>query len=436
MILMMTLRKAFHVVVLLGTTATLLAATGCAPRASAPGAAGGGAAAGAPAGEAPAGAKGPGIQEIAVQVIPVKIDSLIVTHQASGTVTPAMQSQVVGQVGGVVARVAHKSGDWVQKGETVIQLDDSQLQLSVRSAEASLEAARINLATGQDTTQQASPKLDLQVQSAESALSGAQRNYDSRKALFDLGGATGADMDKAKGDLETAKANLEAARTAQDQNKNADLQNLAQLKLGVQQADFALQQARLNLQHASIRAPYAGRLVSVKVMPGEFVGQNAPAFIIGSLEREVDFAVPPADAGSLPVGANVTFLLGGRSLPLKVTQSAEVPMNGVVPLVAAIPASLALTYGAVGAVGYPVTLARGALVLTGSLQTNEDQNFVYIVEKGKALVRRIVVLAESGNSAAVTGVNAGDMVVVNPPPGLLDGSIVKSIPVAGAEGGA
>ena len=262
-----------------------------------------------------AGAGGPGIQEIAVQVTPVKIDSLIVTHQAAGTVTPAMQSQVVGQVGGVVARVAHKAGDWVQKGETVIQLDDSQLLLSVKTAEASLEAARINLSTGQDTTQQATPRLDLQVQSAESALSVAQRNYDSRKALFDLGGATGADLDKAKSDLESAKANLQAARTAQDQNRNADVQNIAQLKLGVQQAEYALQQAQLNLQHASIRAPYAGRLVSVKVMPGEFVGQNSPAFIIGSLEREVDFAVPPADAGTLPVGAAVSFLLGGRSYP-------------------------------------------------------------------------------------------------------------------------
>ena len=121
---------------------------------------------------------------------------------------------------------------------------------------------------------------------------------------------------------------------------------------------------------------------------------------------------------------------------MKVTQSAEVPLNGVVPLVAALPSSLPLTYGAVGTVSYSVSLARGALVLTGSLQTNEDQNFVYVVENGKAVVRRIAVLAESGDSAAVSGVNAGDMVVVNPPPGLLDGSVVKSIPVVATGSGA
>ena len=414
------LKKSLHAGLTLFVLAILLTIPGCTAKQKA---------AETPSGS-PTGATGPGIAEIAVQVVAVSVDSLVVQHQASGTVTPAMQSQVVGQVGGVVARVVRKAGDWVQAGDTVIQLDDSQLQLSVKTAQAALDAVRINLSTGEDTTQQATPTLGLQVQSAESALSVAQRNYDSRKALFDLGGATGADLDRAKSDLETAKANLEAARTAQDQNSKADVQNIAQLKLSVQQADFALQQAQLNLQHASIRAPYAGRLVAVKVMPGEFVGQNAPAFMIGSRAREVDFAVPPGDAGTLPVGAAITFALNGKSYPLRVSQSSEVPLNGVVPLVAALPESLPLTFGAVGTVSYSVTLARGALVQTGALQTNEDQNFVYVVEGGKALARRITILAESGNSAAVTGVNAGNLVVVNPPPGLLDGSLVKPLPLS------
>ncbi|MGO9308544.1 MAG: efflux RND transporter periplasmic adaptor subunit [Spirochaetia bacterium] len=403
--------------------AILLALTGCAARQKSAAASPG----------TPPGARGPGIAEIAVQVAAVSVDSLVVQHQASGTVNPAMESQVVAQVGGVVARVVRKAGDFVQAGDTVIQLDDSQLQLSVKTAQAAVEAARINLSTGQDTTAQASPKLDLQVQSAESALSVAQRNFDSRKALFDLGGATGADLDRAKSDLETAKANLEAARTAQDQNRKSDVQDIAQLKLAVQQAEFALQQAQLNLQHASIRAPYSGRLVSVKMMPGEYASQNVPAFIIGSREREIDFSVSPADTAALPRGAAITFTLNGARYPLKVTQSSEVPLNGVVPLVAALPDSLPLTFGAVGTVSYPVTLARGALVQTGALQTNEDQNFVYVVEGGKALARPITILAESGNSAAVTGVSAGSLVVVNPPPGLLDGSLVKPLPLP-AEG--
>jgi len=378
-------------------------------------------------------ARGPGIADISVQATPVVNGALVVEHQTSGTVKPVMQSQVVGQISGVVARVARKAGDWVDKDDTVIQLDDSQLRLSVKTAQASLESARINLSTAQDTTKQANPRLDLQVRSAESALSVAQTNYDSRKALFALGGATSTDVDRAKGDLDTAQANLQAARTALDQNQKADVQNIAQLKLAADQADFALQQAQLNLQHAAIKAPYAGRLVAVNVMPGELVSQATPAFVLASQDREVDFSVPPADAASLPVGTPVTFALNGNSYPLRVSQSPQVPLNGVVPMVAAAPSSLPLSFGAIGTLSYSLTLARGALVPTGSLQTNEDRNFVFVVEGGKALVRPITILAESGNSAAVSGVSAGNLIVVNPPPGLLDGSIVKTQAVAATE---
>jgi HlyD family secretion protein len=410
---------------ILAASALALAVTafGCAPRQ----------AGGDPGRAAASPTRGPGMAEIVVRVVPVTIDALIVEHQTSGTVNPVMQSQVAGQVGGIVARVLRRAGDRVEKGDAIVQLDDSQLRLSLRTAQASLEASRINLSTTQDTTAQASPKLDLQVNSAESSLSVAQRNYDSKKALLDLGGATGAEMDKAKSDLSMAQANLEAARTAQDQNRKADLQNIAQLKLAVDQAGFAVQQAQLNLEHASIKAPFAGRLVAVKVEQGEFVSQNAPAFIIASQEREVDFSVPPSDAPSLRVGAPVTFILGGKSYALRISQTADVPLNGVVAVTAAVPASMSLTYGAVGTVSYSLTLARGALVPTGSLQTSEDRNFVYVVRAGKAEMREITILTESGGTGVVTGVTAGDIVILNPPPGLLDGSIVKALP-APAEG--
>jgi HlyD family secretion protein len=379
--------------------------------------------------------RGPGIAEITVQVATVTSGGLVVEHQTSGTVKPVMQSQVVGQVSGVVASVVKQAGDWVNRNDTVIQLDDSQLRLSVKTAQASLETAKINLSTAQDTTRQANPRLDLQLRSAESALAAAQTNYNAKKALSALGGATSSDVDRAKSDLDMAQANLEAAKTALDQNQKADTQTIAQLKLAVEQAGFALEQAQLNLQHASIKAPYAGRLVAVNVMPGELVSQNAPAFIIASREREVDFDVPPADAASLPVGAAVRFSLNGSTYPLTVSQSPDVPLGGVVHTVAKVPASLPLSFGVVGTVSYTLTLARGTLVPTGALQTNEDQNFVYVVEHGAASMRRISILAESGSDAAVTGVSAGSVVVVNPPPGLLDGSAVKTLPVPPGESG-
>jgi multidrug efflux pump subunit AcrA (membrane-fusion protein) len=397
--------------------AVLVLAIGCAP--------------GQKASDGPTGAalrnEVPAAAEIAVQVIPVEIGDLVVQHQTSGTIKPVMQSQVVGRGSGVVARVARQAGDWVNKDDLVIQLDDSQLRLSVRTAQATLEAARINLSTGQDTTKQANPRLDLQVRSAQSAFSAAQSNYDARKALFDLGGATSSDVQRAKSDLDNAEANLEAARTALDQNQKADVQNIAQLKLAVDQADFALQQAQLNFQHAAITAPYAGWLVAVNVMPGELVGQNAPAFILASREREVVFDVPPPDATSLPIGTSITFVLNGNNYLLKVTRSPEIPLNGVVRKVAAIPGSLPLSFGAVGMLSYSIILAHGVIIPVSAIQANENQNFVFTISGGYAAIKPITILGEIGAAAAVRGIQSGSRVVLYPPPGLLDGSQVQAV---------
>jgi HlyD family secretion protein len=384
-------------------------------------------------GKNPASSTGPGLADISVRASTVAFGPLTVQHKASGTVKPVMQSQVASQVGGVVAKVLFMAGDWVDEGGIVIKLDDSQLQLSEKTAQASLEGAKINLSTVRDTTSQANPRLDFQVHSAESALSAAQRNYESRKALFAQGGATKTDIDQANSAFQSAQANLEAAKTALDQNQKADIQNIAQLKLSVEQADYALQQARLNLEHSSIKAPYSGRIVAVNLMPGEFVGPNASAFVIASQEREVDFSVPPSDAGSLPIGATIDFILNGETRRFSLSHSPNVPINGVVPFVASVPGSLALPFGAVGTVSYSLVLAHGTIIPTGAIQTSEDRNYAFVIHDSKAAERQITILAESGDTAAVTGVDPGSLVIVNPPPGLMDGSAVTAVPAAAIE---
>jgi multidrug efflux pump subunit AcrA (membrane-fusion protein) len=333
-----------------------------------------------------------------------------------------------------VWKICHKAGEWVKAGEKVIQLDDTQLQLSVKTAQSSLAAARIDLSTGEDTTTQANPKLAMQVRSAQAALAAAQKNYDAQKALVELGGATGTQVDTAQSDLQTAQANLEAAKTALDQNVKAPAQNLAQLKIAVEKAENALQQAQVNLQYAGIQAPFSGQIAAIDVNPGEYVQASTTAFSLVSSEREIHFTVPPAHARLLPVGTKLTFTNEGASYPVTVKLTPSSPINGMVPMVASVAPSYSPAFGSVGTVSYSLSLAKGVLIPIAALKTSEDKNYVFAVEGGKAVRRAIVVAAESGVTAAITGVASGSQVIVNPPPGLLDGASVQ--PVATGSDGA
>ena len=412
---------------------------GTGPAAGQPG--GGSAAAGQPGGGQPGAAsngRGAGTQRagfrvgpIPVQAVNVHVGPLKTNNDTAGSVVPVTLSSVASQVAGVVSSVPRQAGDWVKAGATVVQLDDTQLKLAVQTAQSNLAIARINYQIGQDNTDQNNPKLQLQVQSAESALASAQKSYDSTKALLDIGGVPASQLDTANSQLQQGQANLEAAKTALDQNKKSGTQTLAQLKLAIDQSQNALQVAQINLQYAAIKAPFAGQIAAINVTPGMYVSLNTAVFVLVSAERQIAFNVPPADVSALSVGSMVTFNYLGKDYPIRISQAPSAPINGIVPMVAALPRAGNLQYGSVGTVVYSLNLASGALIPIAALQVNEDQNFVYAIVGGKVIARPITILAESGTTAAVSGIDEGTQVVLNPPPGLLPGSAVQAVSVNG-----
>ena len=364
---------------------------------------------------------------IPVEVATVQVGLLSADRETAGVVSPVTQSQVAAQVAGVVQKLFHLSGDWVKTGDPIVQLDDSQLRLGVANADAALENAKINLAVGEDNANQANPKLSLQVQSAQSALDSAQKYYDSQKALYALGGISASQLDSASSQLTAAQANLEGAKTALDQNQKSGDWNIAQLKLAVTQAQNALQQARLNLQYASIRAPFSGQIAAINVQPGMYVGLNTSVLTLVSAAREIAFSVAPPDAPAVPVGTRLTFDFNGKDYPIRVSQAPSAPVSGVIPLVATAIGPFDLPFGAVGNVTYRVGVARGAMLPIAALATLENQNFVFLVENGKAVVQNVSIVGEAGITAVVDGLVDGSQVIVSPPPGMLQGSPVQIV---------
>ncbi len=413
-----------RMILVISAALAALALAACSPQGSKP--------AGSP--QAAAGAQnGTGAQRasrfgaIPVLATTVKVGPLTAGNDTAATIAPFVQSTVASQVAGVVARVVHLAGEWVKEGEPVVELDTSQLKLAVATAQAGLENAKINYQVGQDNASKDNPRLMLQVQSAQAAVDSAQKNYDSQKALFDIGGAPGSAVDNARSQLQQAQANLQAAQTALEQNKKSDVWVLQQLRLAIDQAQLQLQTAQLNLHYAFVTAPFDGQIAAVNVNPGTYVSTNTAVYIIVSAQKEINFNIPPSDAPNLPVGTTVEFVYQGRPWPVKISQAPSAPINGVVPMVAAVPRTFPLTYGAVGTVTYSLTLARGAIVPIGALQTNEDKEYVFIIQNGKVVIRNITILGQSETNAAVSGVEDGAQVVMNPPPGLLEGAAVQVV---------
>ncbi len=330
-------------------------------------------------------------QTIPVQAVEVKAGSLDDSRAAAGSVVPVKQSNVAAQTSGVVVALYHQAGDWVARGEAVVGLNDSQLKLTLRSAQANLRSAQLSV-------EKAKGQADL-------ANLTVQRDASLIKEKL----------------IPQSKLDADAAVAA------AANQDYLSAQSAVEQASAQVAQAELNLAYTSIRAPFPGQLSALSVAEGEYVSPNTAAFVLVSSERQINFAVPPSDASLLPPGTTVQFNLEGRSYPARVSQAPSSPIGGVVPVVALFGGSVAPPYGTIGTVSYAVTLASGVIVPIGALQTNENQNFVFTVVESKAAARPIKILGETGVAAAVTGIEPGSQVIVYPPPGLLDGSTVRPV---------
>ncbi len=200
---------------------------------------------------------------------------------------------------------------------------------------------------------------------------------------------------------------------------------MAALQAAVDQARNQVAQAQLNLQNAALRAPFAGEILAVGAVPGAYLGVGATAFTLAQ-GRRVQFGVPPEEATLLPKGSRVDFAYGGRTYPAEVEQNpGGAPSGGMVTLTARLLQEGDLPLGATGAVAYTATLAQGVLVPVGALQSDGNALYVFAVSGGRARQTPVRLLAQSGDQAAVEGLAPGAEVVVNPPPGLLDGTSVR-----------
>ncbi len=156
-----------------------------------------------------------------------------VAIRSQGTVQPRRQIELVAQVGGVVTAVgpAFNVGGAFEAGDVLLRVDPRDYENAVAQAQATLADARQVLATERAQSRQ------------------AEREWR------DLGNDDANELFLRVPQLASAKARVAAA-----------------------QAD--LNQAQLNLERTTIRAPFAGRLLTLAANLGQFVPAGAPVATI------------------------------------------------------------------------------------------------------------------------------------------------------------
>jgi HlyD family secretion protein len=331
---------------------------------------------------------------------------------ASGYVTPRRRATIAAKITGRVTGVFFDEGTRVTEGQLLATLDDSDVRKALDSAKADRDSAQAAIA-------------DLQVQ-----LKNAQLELHRADQLQKAGVQT-------QEQLDTASMNADSLRAKID---------LAKAQVAASQA--RIQEAQQAVDNCTIRAPFAGIVVSKDAQVGEMVSpisagggftRTGIATIVDMNSNEIEVDVNESYIARVQDGQPVTAVLDAYpdwEIPSKVRtiiptadrQKATVKVRiSFLKLDPRILPDMGIKVTFLGAAQKeePGAKAAAALVPQSAVRDDAGKKVVFLV-KDDRLERRAVTLGgnRGSDTEVLAGLAAGDTVVINGSPDLRDGEAV------------
>jgi RND family efflux transporter MFP subunit len=321
--------------------------------------------------------------------VPVKVatattGSIRGVLHATGVVTPAPDGEmiVIAPEAGRIAEIPHAEGERVAKGTLLVRFEIPSLQAEVQRQSA-------------------------EVQRAQAALANARANQTRQRELFERGIAARKDVedaDRGVADAEAAVGQAEASRAA----------------------------AMTAASRATVRAAFDGVVAKRFHNPGDLVEPAASDPVLRVIDQrrlEVVASVPLSESPRLVVGARGWLkagVAGAPDLALKIVSRPAQVEQGT----ATIPVRLAFVAPVNMPAGTPVQVDIDAeqhtnvvIVPAAALVREGEETSVFVATGDKAQRRPVKIgLADGSDIEVVSGVKAGEMVIVEGQAGLPDGA--------------
>ena len=322
-----------------------------------------------------AGASAP-LPAVTVSTVKAQKRDFAVKLQGNGIVSALTSVDLRAQVTSTVAKVHFSEGQFVKSGQLLFTLDS-------RTDDANLAKAHAQLVKDQ------------------ASLADAKRQLERAKQLFAQNFISQGAVDTAQTLVDSA-----AASTVADQ--------------------AAIDAARVAQSFDRIAAPLSGRAGAVNVSAGSLVQANTtPLVTITQLDPiAVAFSIPQRNlpdalAALKGGGAAVTAMLadGGGSYQgrLQFVDNAVSAGSGTVQVKAVFPNKEGKLWpGAYVDISQTVsTLSAATTIPQAAVVQGSRGTIVYVLEDGKARLQAIKVVVAEGGEAAVTGIQPGDIVVMD-----------------------
>lgn len=209
-------------------------------------------------------------------------------------------SPVIPRISGYVTEVRVADNQQVKKGDTLLVMDNRDLQIRLEQAQAALATAESNLgaveatsaatSTNIGTSQAALATVNAQIEQAKVNVWRTTQDYNRYANLIKDHSITQQQFEQAQAAKETAEAQLQVLQqqrnqaaqqikvTSSQSGASSKQINIADATIKQRQAE--VDNAKLNLSYAVVIAPADGLVSKVNVQPGQFLTAGQSLFSI------------------------------------------------------------------------------------------------------------------------------------------------------------
>ncbi len=372
----------------------------------------------------------------AVDVLEVQPRTIYHSFTEDGTVKAGRALRVRPSYSGELETIEVEEGDAVERGAVLARLDTTEQEYTLKRLLAELdrlegERVRMHEPPAAAKIRQAETAIEL----AGENLRIAEDRYRRLAPIYERGNISEVEWEQARDTYQSAKLHLkqreqELEALIETHEPTAGSLHVMNARRNALEAQVAL--LRYQINRHSITAPYTGVVADIEPEVGDLVGPETPLLTLLQLdELRVEADVRPRDLHGLEPGMEVELIaerrdqdvsFGGKVL--RISPHARIGLSPLgleedrvrVTIIPEIPSDLRIGPGYKLDVAFRTETREDQLVVPRTaVFTVNGEDALLVVEKGRAVVRRVTTDFETRREVSITeGLNPGDQVILDP----------------------
>lgn len=316
-----------------------------------------------------------------------------------------------------ISKIYVSKGQHVRKGDSLVDLDKTDFNFAVQGAKAQMDAAsaQYNKAVNGAATEDIN-KAQIAVKNAEDNYNYYKDLYDKNVSLLEMQAVTQQQVDDIKIKLDSSESTLNSAKETLRQLQNGTREEDKQALLAQLNTAKANYDSKVNLlQDTSLTADEDGYIVDVLCKEGEMQSAGYPVVLIRSEDQVVTVGLSDDDVKKIQLGTKAQVEINDITTDGKVinivqmadkqtgTYSAEIKLLN--------PIDNSKFYIGQSVKVYINQGEKNGIWIPISSILNDGEDYVYIIEDGRAVRKNVTLGDTNEDEVAVEGLEAGDNLV-------------------------